>query len=296
MNYTVKKTDNYKILLKPNEFYENDTLESGGYYPSVAVKNYIINFGYDFKSNEKTDLQYNYNVTVELNGTCANQEGEYKKIWKRKFEVLETKTENINSDKFTINEEVNIDYEYYYNLMLKYEETYGVQLDEILKVRFNMNFSNLNGKEVEDYIELDINLNEVITNAEENYQSVKSNIISKTPQNYNKTQIIVISTIIVIIVFYLILKIYQMKNLNPKSKYKMKVKRILKYCKDLIVISKEKPNFDNMKIIKVESLDSLVNLAEQTKNNIIYFEEIKDKKSNFYVINNNFVYVLEIKV
>ena len=296
MDYTVKKTDNYKILLKPNKFYEGETLESGGYYPSAAVKSYIVDFKYDFKANQNIDLKYNYNVTVELNGICTNQDGEYEEIWERKFNVLETKNENINSDRFTINEEVNIDYEYFYNLMLKYEETYGVQLYETLKVKFNINFPDLNGKEVNDCIELDINLNEVITNAEENYQAIKSNNTSKLPKNENKTQNIVSSIIIVMAVLYLAFKIYLMKNRTPKDKYKRKVKSVLKYCKDLIVIVKENPNFDNQKIVKIENLDSLVNLAEQTKNNIIYYEEVKDKKSNFYVIDGSFVYLFEIKI
>ena len=296
MDYTVKKTDNYKILLKPNEFYESDTLESGGYYPSAAVKSYIVDFKYDFNANKKIDLQYNYNVTVELNGICTNQDGEYEEIWERKFTVLDTKNGNISSDRFTINEEVNIDYEYFYNLMLEYEESYGVSLDETLKVKFNMNFPNLNGKEVNDFIELDINLNEVITNAEENYQTVKTNNVSKSLKNEDKTQNIVSSIIIVIVVLYLAFKIYLFKNRTPKDKYKKKVKNVLKYCKDLIVVIKEKPNFDNLKVIKIENLDSLVNLAEQTKSNIIYYEEIKDRKSDFYVIDDNFVYLFEIKL
>lgn len=294
MNYTVKKTDNYKVLLKPNEFYETDTLESGNYYPSMAVKNYIINFGYNFKADKKTDLEYSYNVTVDLVGICSSSEGQYKEIWTRKFDVLETKTENVNSDKFTINQEVYIDYEYYYNLVSSYEETYGVQLNTILKVKFNMNFPNLNGKEMKDYIEVDINLNELVTNAEENYQTVKSNIISK-PTTNSKSESIINISICILFLILVIFGIYKIRNRNPKDKYKHKVKNILKYCKDLIITVKIKPDFGNLKIIKIDDLNSLVNLAEQTKSNIIYYEAVKDRKSDFYVISNKFIYVFEVK-
>ena len=294
MNYTVKKTDDYKVLLKPNEFYETDTLEAGGYYPSMAVKSYVIDFGYDFKSDKSCNLQYNYNVTAELIGICTDQEGEYKEIWNRKFNVLETKTCDTNSDNFSINEEVNIDYEYYYNMMLNYEETYGVQLDGILKVKFNIDFPDLNGKEVKDNIELDINLNEVITNLEENYRAVKSNI-TNIPKEEKNTINVAMCIVITIVVFYSIFEIFKMKNQTPKDKYKRRVRKILRYCKDLIVIVKKKPCFDNLEIVKIENLDSLINLAEQTKSNIIYYEEIKDKKSNFCVISGNFVYILKVE-
>ena len=66
------------------------------------------------------------------------------------FNVLETKYQNINDSSFAINEEVSIDFEYYKNLVLAYEETYGVQIDGVLKVRFNMEFLNLNGKKITD--------------------------------------------------------------------------------------------------------------------------------------------------
>lgn len=294
MNYTVKKTDNYRILLKPNEFYENETLEDGGYYPSAGVKNYIINFGYDFKANQKLASKYSYNVTAELDGICDNQEGEYKNIWNRKFDILETKTGELNSDKLLINEEVKIDYEYFYNLMLEYEETYGVQLDSVLKVKFNIDFSDLDGKEMKDFIELDINLNEVITNLEENYQVVTTNKTPEIPQNIENRPEIMIALILIISIM-IIFFVNKMKNRTSKDKYRRKVKSILKYCKDLIVTVNEKPNFGNLKFIKIENLDSLVNLSEQTKNNIIYYEELKDRKSNFYVVNGNFVYVFEIR-
>ena len=295
-NYKIKKTDNYKVLLKPNDFYETETLESGNYYPSMAVKNYIINFGYNFEANEKSNLEYNYNVTAELVGTCSSIEGQYEDIWIRNFDILETKFQNINDSSFAINEEVSIDFEYYKNLVLSYEETYGVQIDGVLKVKFNMNFSDLNGKKMKDYIELDINLNEDIASVEKNYQSVKTNKISEISQNSDKFKKFDFFAICIIIIIFAILGIYRIKRNTPKDKYKRKLKKILKYCKDLIVVVKEKPILKNSEIIKIDDLNGLINLAEQTKNNIIYYETIKDIKSEFFVINNNYVYIYEVNI
>ena len=295
-NYKIKKTDNYKVLLKPNDFYETETLESGNYYPSMAVKNYIINFDYNFEANKKSNLEYNYNVTAELVGTCSSAEGQYEDIWVRNFNVLETKYQNINDSSFAINEEVSIDFEYYKNLVLAYEETYGVQIDGVLKVRFNMEFLNLNGKKMKDYIELDINLNEDITNLEENYQQIKTNKvseISETSDNFKGFEIFAICIIIVISIISLINKI---RRNTPEDKHKRRVKRILKYCKDLIITVKEKPILKNLETIELDNFNSLINLAEQTKSNIIYYETIKDRESEFFVINNNYVYIYLIKI
>ena len=295
-NYTVKKTNNYKVILKPNDFYSTDTLEAGNYYPSKAVKNYMIDFVYDFKANMKADIEYNYNVTAELIGTSASTEGKYKELWRRKFDILETKTGKINEDNFNINEDVSIDYEYYNNLVNSYEEAYDVELDTVLKVKFNIIFSNLNGEKMKDYIELDINLNDVITNAEENYESVKTNNVPEAQKNDNGNKILICSIFGIIFLILILISIKKLKNKTPKEKYKRKVRYTLKYCKDLIVRVEEKPNFSKLNILKIDNLDSLINLAEHTKSNIIYYETIKDRKSEFFIINNNYVYIYTIRI
>ena len=93
-NYTIEKSDNYEVLLKSNDFYISDKLQSGMYYPGRGVDDYIINFIYDFKANEKRNLEYNYNITAELVGTVESNDGRDIEVWNRKFDILENKSSN----------------------------------------------------------------------------------------------------------------------------------------------------------------------------------------------------------
>lgn len=81
---------------------------------------------------------------------------------------------------------------------------------------------------------------------------------------------------------------------NTKNRYKSNVKHIFRYYSDLIVSSENKPNLKDLKVIKITNLEGLVNVAEQTKNNIIYYELIKNQVSNLYVIVNEYVYIYTI--
>ena len=58
--------------------------------------------------------------------------------------------------------------------------------------------------------------------------------------------------------------------------------------------SENKPNLKDLKVIKITNLEGLVNVAEQTKNNIIYYELIKNQVSNLYVIVNEYVYIYTV--
>ncbi len=48
--------------------------------------------------------------------------------------------------------------------------------------------------------------------------------------------------------------------------------------------------------INVAKFDDLVNLAEQNKTNIIYYQIEKDRKSDFYVVIDKYVYIYEIEM
>ena len=43
--------------------------------------------------------------------------------------------------------------------------------------------------------------------------------------------------------------------------------------------------------MEINSLDDLIDVAEQNNSSIIHYEEIKNQRSNLYVIVNNYVYV-----
>ena len=105
---------------------------------------------------------------------------EKKEIWTRNYSLLENKNKQENTDEFTINESVNIDYETYNNLVNSYERTYDIMVDAVLKIRFNISynidFSELgsDNKNVEDYIELYIPITNTVTEVTNNYENTNS--------------------------------------------------------------------------------------------------------------------------
>ncbi len=296
-SYSSIKSSNYEVLLKPNDFYDTETLPPDKYYASKSIDKYIINFIYDFKSSQKANLDYNYSITTEIVGTVLNSENQNKEVWNKTFPLLENNA-SIYKDNFYINEQINIDYEYYNNLARLYEETYGISIKSTLKVYFNISYNiNLRSlreedKKVNDCIELDIDLTDTITSANKNYNDVTSkDIIQDTNDISNNSIFYILGGIFAAVSAIIIIMLIKQNNKTPEQKYRHNINKILRYYKELIVTVTNKPILEDLKIMEINSLDDLIDVAEQNNSSIIHYEEIKNQRSNLYVIVNNYVYV-----
>lgn len=294
-SYSAQKNGDYKVLLKPNDFYVTETLPSDKYYAAKSVNKYIINFIYDFKASKKTNLNYNYNISAEIIGTVPSKDNQNQEVWNRTFPILENK-ESIYKDNFCVNEQVEIDYDYYNNLARSYEETYGIEIEATLKVYFNISCINENIKldeenKINDRIELDIDLSNTVTKVNKNYDETTNKDVMLETQNTEKIVFYILSGICAIICITVIVVRLKQNNKTPEQKYEHNIKRILKYYKELIVTVTNEPNLADLKIMDITSIDDLIDVAEQNNSTIIHYEAIKNKRSNLYVIVNNYVYV-----
>ena len=73
--------------------------------------------------------------------------------------------------------------------------------------------------------------------------------------------------------------------------YNYNINHILKYYRDLIVTVINKPDFTDLKVMKLLVLEDLIDVAEQNQTNIIHYKEPKKEESNLYVIIDNYVYI-----
>ncbi len=290
-NYTIQKNDDYEVLLKPNEFYETETLKSGSYYAANSISKYIINLKHDFLLDKKTNLEYEYNIDAYLIGFAKTNDNQDKEVWNRKFIIKEkNKDKKNNIDKINISEEINIDYEYYNNLARSYERMYKITIDSVLKVRFNISYIIENSNKVEDFIELEIPITSTISEVKENYEKNINGEIVNEQENKKITKIVsyIISGIICLASSIVIL-ISIIKNIKAqRKKYDWKLKRILKNNRDIIIEVSTEPNLENLKVINICTIEDLIKLAEQSQRNILYYNRNIKK---LFVFIDKYVYI-----
>lgn len=301
-SYEANRNANYEVMLKPNDFYESEILPSGRYYASKSVDSYKIDFDYDFLANKEANIDYSYNVTANIVGTVVTGNDNGKEVWNRSFILLENKDGSCYEDEFSVTEQINIDYDYYNDFARRYEDTYGITINAVLKLSLNISYNielsnlGLENQTGEDSIKLNINLTDTVTNVEEDYEGAFSKAITQSNKEYTVNQIIYYSFGGIFIAFAIILALIMIKQNKkaPVEIYKNNIKRILKYYKDLIVTVINEPVINDLKVMKIDSLDDLIDVAEQNKSNIIHYEVTKDMLSRLYVIINDYVYIYTV--
>ena len=294
-SYNIKKETPYKVFLSKNDFYDKDVLESGLYYLENSIDKYHINFKYSFKGNKNGIVNYHYQITSILIGTI-NDNQEDKKIWEKSF-LLKDKSFKVNNNSFTINELVEINYNYYKELVEDYEKNYGIIIDASLHLKLDVD-ANIKIKnfvkdlKIKDTEELIITLDN-ISYIDENYEpNINKDIEEEKDKNFSNINYFLGSILIII---SLISNYFSIKEKDIKEKkYQRKVNFILKNYHNLIVTVQEKPNLKNLISFKLNSLEDLVNVAYQNNTNIIFCEIIPNRKSNLYVIVNNYLYLYSI--
>ncbi len=296
--YETQKNNDYEILLKPNDFYSTESLPSGLCYPSKSIKNVNIDFGYIFKTNNKVNVKYNYIATANLIGRANTTDNQTKEVWNREFNLTNS-NENIVNDtqEFSINQTVNIDYEKCNNLARSFEENYGIIIESILKVRLNINLNidipnlNVETKTVEDYIELEIPINRGVTEIKENDEKTTISDIIPPDNKISEKEIIyyVIAILFIIIAIVLIIVIIR-KNKVPQNMYEKNINRILKYYGEIIATVEDEPNLKNLQIMNVQNFYDLIDVAEQNKTNIIHYEVLEKQESDLYVVVDKYAY------
>ena len=267
-NYKIQKNTNYEVALKPNIFYETETLKSGGYYASRSINAYKINFEYIFQGDKEANFECTYNVIANLVGTVNENDNQEKEVWNRNF-ILNENTSNkySNVNKFSISTDTNIDYEYYNNFARSYEKTYGIIIDSVLKVHLNISYSfksselETETQKLEDSIDLEIPITNTLSEVNEDYEKTVENSINPEIENITTIQIIcyVIGGIFVLgAMSLIIIEIIRKNKKEREQMYEYNINRILKYYRDLIVTIKNEPDLTNLKIMKLFLLEDLI--------------------------------------
>lgn len=298
MNYSSKTNVDYKVYLKPNKFYEQKYLTKDKKYISNIIDYIEMDFNYLFNSTKALDCSYNYKVSAhissqyELNGVVAE-------LWKKNYTLLPLKSEVKNDCiNFKINETLRIDYEQYDNLSKNFKEQYGVLANTDLTITIDISTKGKlhgNKSDVKDSksITLVMPLNKAVTD-------VTLNGISPTTKNvteFIKGEVKINYVLLIpCIIFALIsapicfISFYKLFKITNVSQYIVQQKKILKNYGDIIAEVTTKPDLVGLKIIEVKDFEDLINIEEELRVPILFYELQKEDESWFIITTGNQAY------
>ena len=300
INYTEKGSIDYKVYLNENNFYEQEYLEMNKAYVASLIKYIDVNFNYNFKIEQKSNIDFDYKIIGEL---VIENNGGTKRYLEKEYTLLESKNKKIiENNNIAIKENIQIDYNYYNILANSFRSTYGVDTNSYLNLYLEVNSNSdekLNYKINEtNKVSLKIPLSEkaIEITFDQNGGEVTKQVIPVGSVVFNKKYLILEIVFLLITIFFFIKLIkYIVSIMKSNTKYDKFVKKVLKEYDRLIVETYTSIDMSGSNIIEVKSFTELLDVRDNLKVPILYYNIVKHQKGIFYIKNDNDIYLLTIK-
>ena len=140
-----------------------------------------------------------------------------------------------------------------------------------------------------DTVELTIPLTSNTMKITANNKS-KHNVLEDTIKNTKDTKMLIIGYILLLITFILSLLTLPLVFRTKKNLYLDEIKRLMKNYAEIIVEVKDMPNIKDLEIIDIKTFDDMIDLEEELKIPIFYYEVIYDNVSWFMIITETKMY------
>jgi len=305
VKYEEKSDVLYNVYLKDNTFYKSKTLDKNNQYISELIDYIKANFKYDL-SLEKENVEYNYSYRIEANVT-VNDKVTGRSLYKYDDILVPNKELKSKSKLLSINEELDIDYNKYNDLITKFIKTYQLnQTENILKVNLYVNvngncdsFSNDTNNSSITSLEIPLTNRTVAIDITNNLVNSNENIIICNKKSNLNYIFIVFSIILLIIDVVLFIKmlIYIKETRSPKTVYKKELKKILNNYRSYIQKINSRFDLRGYQALKVDNFTDMLEIRDTTSQPILMVEN-NEKDSVFFIIptSTKILYIYNIKV
>lgn len=279
---------NYKVYLNDNNYYNADYLDEGMQYISTLVDHILLDYKYNlyFDADKKFNVSKKLQTDVKIVDTEKND-----KVIFSKQEVL--KSENLKDTKTVgINEEVNLDYNKYNDLINEFKSKYGINANCNLYVNYTINYESTDG-EIKDsrVIRIEAPLSkQMITINKTNNVNKTASFIGKTSKMINKIMLTLAIVFTVITTSLILLLVYEITSrIKHTSKYDRYISRLLREYDSYITNSDEAAIISDKNAFKLESFKELLDVRNTVDKPIVY-NKISDDESMFVIISNDVLY------
>ena len=299
--YEEKDDLEYKVSLLENNPFQEGTLEPNGSYISDLIDNISADLFYKYKFDEDVDIKYSYYVDVNMVLRDKNTNSEISNKTYPLMEKIEKEEKNIKE--INIDQNINLDYNYYNNMAKGIDDNYNLDLSGNLYLKMYID-TNVNYKGFDDVIkkidvvEVKIPLLssqvEIVKTSDLNKKDVYIKHINPELENEGALYIGVVLLILDTILLLMTLT-FIYRSTPKKSRYRKVRDGLLREYNSKIVNSKNMPVLKEYNVIVCTSFSELLDAQRLLDKPIIYYEIVKDQKCVFVILGTNDAYKFTLK-
>ena len=299
LHFQEKGNVKYSVCLKDNDFFEDECLDSNMSYVASLIKNISFDFNYQFNGNfdnlvSSVDYEVVAKLIIENNDTKT-------KYYEKEYVLAPKTSDSIknNGTLYNLDKKININYEYYNNIATNFKSQYGVDSQSYLEVYLNT-YNNVNSKykdiptsaQISVRIPLSQKAIEIKFNTQEVNKSIDKYITSKNIViNGYLIFIVGITFLFTSLIFLFFIFMIIKKYAKTISKYDKFINKILKEYDRLIVETTTFPDEKEYNVLIINSFNELVDVRDNLRSPIMFYNIKDHKMSKFYILNNNNLYL-----
>lgn len=303
INYKQASNLDYKVYLKPNNYYTDKFLDKNMQYIASLIDNVDVNFNYNFSANEQINYKYTYYVKSEVR--VANSDDSTKVIYSKSDRVTEPVTlSKENSLGFDINQNIKVDYNKYNDQIKAFKSSYLINADSNLILSLCVGVEDQKGNKIKDIntnevMSLNIPLTQQMINISMNYKETNNSNNAKIYKDFNISNKVLfafsILSLIGALVYAALLVMFLKKTSVKKTIYDITLSKILREY-DRVIVNSRKPITVTGEIIELSSFNELLDVRDNLEKPIIFKEIHKGQKSIFVVKNGDETYRYVLKL
>ncbi len=299
--YRETGTYDYKVYLKDNSFYDTPYLEEGMAYVTSLIDYIKIKYNYVFFTSVESDVDIQYRMIAKLVITSQNNSNVF---YEKDYVLTKTVIDEMRGEnRYVIDKDVEIDYQYYNDLANQFKSSYAVnttsRLDVILEVEEKNQKTNLYDLRSASKTVVSIPLSEQEINISlDGVVNKEKHIAQDSKFVVDDITFVFVSGIIIILLFIVLKSLARIILLvlgKEKSEYDRYVRRLLLEYDRIIINVKVVPNKSDYNVIEVENFEELVDVRDNTKEPINYHVIEERVMSEFFVINDQNMYLYTVK-
>lgn len=287
VSYDIDSNIDYKVNLFPNDYIKSEYMEEGRTYISNLVSNINANFSYNIKSSKKFDSEYKYDIYAKA---TVNHNSTGKELWTETIMLAENiDVSVVDKDTITISNSVILPYNQLNTKVKMFKDQYNIPITSYVDLVLVLKDSKTN-KEVST-TGLSMDLFEDVFEVKENHTGKFVDRVTENSEP-NKNIIIFESIGAGVAFIYTAYLIYTSINSSivRKSYYSKAIYKILRNYGDIVAECVKPVDLSNLKVIDVKNFDQMLDVEEELRIPIMFYETIKNEEGWFVLVHNDMAY------
>ena len=293
--YSINSDIDYKVYLFENDYINAEYMQEGKAYISNLVSKVKANFDYTIKTSNKFDSEYEYDIYAKANVVHENSG---KELWTHRIDLVNNvRTEVEGKNKIHIEDEIDIPYNLFNTKVKAFKNQHNIPIKAFIDVELVL--IDVKTKKEVSKTALSMDLYEDIFEVTEIKTGDFEEHITEE-EVPNRILIFALFCIMLTTGLYTLFMIYLIieYSINKKTYYSKAIYTILKNYGDIVAEVVKPVDISNLKVIDVKNFDQMLDVEEELRIPIMFFETVKNKEGWFVLVHNDLAYryVLKDKV